>query len=71
MCCVHDQLVLPCPEKPPLPKPGGRRWYHIEFTRYACPPGHRFKDHDLVFWYANCTVEKIWEPQSVKECIGK
>ena len=70
--------VLPCPEQPPPYSDkletnqhvGGSRWYHIEFTRYQCPPGKEFATGAFPYWYSNCTVEKLWDPSEVEECVG-
>ena len=72
-------LVLPCPEQPPPNSllteanqhEGGYRWYHVEFTRYQCPPGKIFQSGIFPYWYSNCTVEKMWDPPVVEECVGK
>ena len=63
--------MLPCPEQPPDPSPGGSRWYHIEFTRYSCPRGKEFDSGLYPYWYSNCTVEKLWDPETIEECVGK
>ena len=63
--------MLPCPEQPPDPSPGGSRWYHIEFTRYSCPRGKEFESGLYPYWYSNCTVEKLWDPETIEECVGK
>ena len=69
--------MLPCPTQPPPNTDhsnqhiGGSRWYHIEFTRYQCPPGKEFESGMFPYWYSNCTVEKLWDPPEVEECVGK
>ena len=30
-----------------------------------------FENGNFPFWYSNCTVEKVWDPVEVEECIRK
>ena len=30
-----------------------------------------FENGNFPFWYSNCTVEKVWDPAEVEECIRK
>ena len=64
-------LVLPCPEQPPPISEGGWLWYDKEFSKYKCPNGKMFKNGNFPYWYSNCTVEKVWDPADVEECIRK
>ena len=64
-------LVLPCPEKPPLIEEGGYMWYSNEITTYKCPDGKAFANGDYPYWTSTCTVIKEWDPPEVEKCIGK
>ena len=66
---LYLHAVLPCPELPPLIGEGGHFWYHAEFSKYQCPNGRMFASGNFPFWYSNCTVEKVWDPTDVEECI--
>ena len=63
--------VLPCADRPPPIEEGGWLWYDKEFSKYKCPNGKMFENGNFPFWYSNCTVEKVWDPAVVEECIRK
>lgn len=63
--------VLPCPNAPPEKPVGGWQWYDVENTRYKCPNGWKFEQGNYPYWYSNCTIAKVWDPNTVETCIRK
>jgi hypothetical protein len=68
---VEDCSALPCPDSPPASPEGGWSWYEYDRNKYKCPNGYMFKTEDYPYWRANCTVQKVWQPLEVIDCVRK
>ncbi len=71
LAVVEECQALLCPNSPPKKPEGGYSWFEYDRNKYKCPGGYMFEGGHYPYWWANCTVQKVWNPLKTIPCVRK